>query len=203
MEDPVRAAAWVVATGNAGKLSEMRALLAGFAPPLLGLADVPAVVLPPEGDDYQANALAKARAVAAATGLPAVADDSGLEVDALGGEPGVRSARYGGSGLDDAGRVALLLRSLAGVADDRRTARFVCVVALVTPKGDELIARGVCDGTILGAPLGEGGFGYDPVFVPDGFAVSMAQISPAAKNAISHRGRALAVLRAALASTAR
>ena len=202
MDDPLRAAAWVVATGNAGKLSEMRALLAGFAPPLLGLADVAAVAFPPEGDDYEANALAKARAVAAATGLPAVADDSGLEVDALGGAPGVRSARAGGPALDDAGRAGLLLRSLAGVADDRRAARFVCVVALVTPSGDATVARGVCEGRILGAPRGEGGFGYDPVFAPEGRTASMAQLSPAEKNAISHRGRAVAALRAALQAAA-
>ncbi|MCC6639922.1 MAG: RdgB/HAM1 family non-canonical purine NTP pyrophosphatase [Deltaproteobacteria bacterium] len=202
MKDSHRATSWVVATGNAGKLSELRRLLAGFAPRLLGLADVGPVALPPEGDEYAANALAKARAVAAATNLPAVADDSGLEVDALGGRPGAASARYGGAEASDAERVARLLRELADVPDARRTARFVCVLAFVTPEGDAIVVRGTCEGRILRAPQGAAGFGYDPVFVPHGAASSMAQLSPDEKNAISHRAMAIAALRSALARAA-
>ena len=188
----------MIATGNAGKLAEMRALLAPAGRRLLGLADVPGALLPPEGDAYEANAVAKARAVALHAGLPAVADDSGLEVDALHGGPGPKSARYGGEGLDDAGRVALLLRALEGVPEPARKARFVCVVALVTPDGVTVTARGVCEGRILRAPAGSGGFGYDPVFAPEGRRVSMAEIPPGDKHALSHRGRAVASLLARL-----
>jgi XTP/dITP diphosphohydrolase len=189
-----------VATGNAGKLAEMRALLhdlrQGLA--LRSLAEFPALTLPPEGDSYRENAIGKARTVAAATGLPALGDDSGLEVEALGGRPGVHSARYGGPGLDDAGRVALLLRELAQLPTEQRGARFVCEVALATPDGAVRTTRGVCEGTILAAPRGLGGFGYDPVFEPAGFDRSMAELPAAEKNALSHRGRALAALRQAL-----
>lgn len=201
MHQSLRAAAWVVATENRGKLAEMRALLAGVAPALLALSDLPPVTLPPEGDDYERNAVAKARAVAVASRLPAVADDSGLEVDALGGRPGVRSARYGGPGLSDAERVAKLLRELAGAGPATRTARFVCVVSLVTPEGEVLSARGVCAGRILVSPQGGSGFGYDPIFAPDPLSLSMAQLSADVKNAISHRGRALGVLRSFLAGS--
>ncbi len=130
----------------------------------------------------------------ARAGLPALADDSGLEVDALSGAPGPRSARYGGPGLDDAGRVALLLRELDGVPAGRRGARFVCVAALATPDGECRTARGVCEGRILGAPRGSGGFGYDPVFAPEGGQRSMAELREDEKNALSHRGRAIAAL---------
>lgn len=201
--EALQATAWIVATQNAGKLAEMRALLADLPLSLRSLADVPDVVFPAEGDDYAANALAKARAVALATGLPALGDDSGLEVDALGGGPGVRSARYGGPGLSDAERVGLLLRDLAGVPAAQRKARFVCVVALATPAGGSMTARGVCEGRILEAPRGEAGFGYDPVFAPRGLQQSMAELPARAKNARSHRGRAVAALRSKLADTAR
>src|SRR5262249_11936266 len=137
----------VVATGNPGKLREIRELLADAGVSLRSLADFPALRMPEEGDDYAANAIAKARAVARATGLPALADDSGLEVDALAGRPGPRSARYGGPDLDDAGRVALLLQELAGARV--RSARFVCVAALSAPDGAIEIARGECAGEIL------------------------------------------------------
>jgi XTP/dITP diphosphohydrolase len=195
-----RAPAWIVATGNAGKLAEIRGLLAGLGVELRSLTEVADLELPPEGDDYERNAVAKAQAVAAHAGLPALGDDSGLEVEALGGRPGVHSARYGGPGLDDAGRVALLLRELAGVPEPGRRARFVCVVALVTPEGDSLVARGSCEGRILEAPRGRGGFGYDPVFAPEGSDVSMAELPSAEKNALSHRGRALAALRERISS---
>lgn len=191
----------VVATSNAGKLREMRALLAGVPVELVGLEDVAGLRLPEEGDDYEANARAKARAVVGQCGLPALADDSGLEVEALGGRPGPHSARYGGPGLDDAGRVAHLLADLAGVRGAGRRARFVCVAALATPDGGLQAARGECRGRILSAPSGSGGFGYDPVFVPDEASqpgLSMAELSSAEKNRISHRARAVAALRDAL-----
>lgn len=203
VSEALQAAAWIVATQNAGKLAEMRALLADLPLSLRSLADVPDVVLPAEGDDYAANALAKARAVALATGLPALGDDSGLEVEALGGGPGVRSARYGGPGLSDAERVGLLLRDLAGVPATKRGARFVCVVALSTPDGVTMTAHGFCAGRILDAPRGEAGFGYDPVFAPEGLEQSMAELCAREKNALSHRARALATLRSKLTDAAR
>jgi len=176
----------------------MRALLGDLPLALRGLADLPRIELPPEGDDYAANAVAKARAVVLATGLPALGDDSGLEVDALGGRPGVHSARYGGPGRDDAARVALLLHELESVQQAQRNARFVCVVALVTPDGDSVTARGSCEGRILAAPRGEGGFGYDPVFAPEGRDVSLAELPADEKNRLSHRGRAVTALLAKL-----
>jgi XTP/dITP diphosphohydrolase len=189
----------LVATGNRGKLREFEALLgAGFA--LEGLAAHPEVQLPPEGLDYAANATAKARAAALASGLPALADDSGIEVEALGFAPGPLSARYGGDGLDDAGRAALLLRELAARGPDApRGARFVCLVALALPSGESWLERGECVGRILAAPRGEHGFGYDPVFAPKGETRSMAELSAAEKNLRSHRARALAALAPALA----
>ena len=203
MSDPLRAESWIVATKNAGKLAEMRALLGDLPLALRSLADLPRIELPPEGDDYAANAVAKARAVALATGLPALGDDSGLEVDALGGRPGVNSARYGGPGRDDAARVALLLHELASVPEAQRSARFVCVVALVTPDGDSRMARGSCEGRILAAPRGAGGFGYDPVFAPEGRDVSLAELPADEKNRLSHRGRAVVALLAKLRAAER
>jgi XTP/dITP diphosphohydrolase len=184
----------VVATGNAGKLREIRALLEAEPVELVGLAELPAVDLPEEGDDYRANAIAKARAAALQLGEPAVADDSGLEVAALDGRPGPHSARYGGPGLDDAGRVERLLRELEGVPAERRGARFVCHVALVLPDGATEATVGVCEGSIRERPTGGGGFGYDPVFQPVGEAGSMAELAPERKNEISHRARAFAAL---------
>lgn len=188
----------VVATGNAGKLVEIRAILGDLALRLRSLAEFPDVWMPEEGDDYAANAVAKARHVAAATGRAALADDSGLEVAGLDGGPGPHSARYGGPGLDDAGRVARLLAELAGRDGDARTARFVCVAALATPDGAVEVARGECAGWILAAPRGAAGFGYDPVFRADGERASMAELAADAKNRISHRARALRALRPAL-----
>jgi XTP/dITP diphosphohydrolase len=159
------------------------------------------VRLPPEGGDYAENAAAKARAAALASGLPALADDSGIEVAALGGAPGPRSARYGGEGLDDAGRVRLLLDELHALGPlASRAARFVCCAALALPSGELHAARGECAGRILGAPRGASGFGYDPVFAPERDARSMAELSEAEKNRISHRARALAALGPALAA---
>jgi XTP/dITP diphosphohydrolase len=191
----------VIATGNPGKLREIRAILGDGGPALRGLDGFAPVDFPEEGDDYAANAAAKARAAAAATGRPALADDSGLEVAGLGGAPGPRSARYGGPGLDDRQRAATLLEALAGVTGAGRDARFVCVAALATPGGDVVTARGECPGRILAAPRGSGGFGYDPVFeVAPG--TSMAELAPEQKHAISHRARALRALRALLESLA-
>jgi XTP/dITP diphosphohydrolase len=188
----------VVATGNAGKLREIREILADVRVTLRSLAEFPHVAMPDEGDDYTANAVAKARAVAVATGRATIADDSGIEVDALAGGPGPRSARYGGPALDDAGRVALLLRDLAACAPDGRGARFVCVAALATPDGAVVTARGECAGEICAAPRGSGGFGYDPVFVPRGERSAMAELPGARKNQISHRAVAFRALRGAI-----
>ena len=188
----------VMATSNPGKLREIRELLGGMDVALRSLGDLPRVQLPEEGDDYEENARVKARTVAVALGVTALADDSGLEVEALGGAPGPRSARYGGSGLDDAGRIAHLLEELSGISLDRRRARYVCVVACVDPAGDGLTAVGYCAGRILETPHGVGGFGYDPVFQPAGETLSMAELSQDRKNALSHRARALRTLVARL-----
>lgn len=192
----------VIATANLGKVEEVRALLGQSSVELLSLRELPPVEFPAEGDDYRSNAIEKARAAASQLGLAAVADDSGLEVDALDGRPGVRSARYGGPGLDDRGRVALLLKELRGVAAGRRTARFVCHAALALPdpdpgdnsKGEVACVEGLCAGVIRVEPSGAAGFGYDPVFQAAGEALTMAELSAERKNAISHRARAFAAL---------
>jgi XTP/dITP diphosphohydrolase len=187
----------VVATGNRGKLREIRALLEPLPVALVGLDALDAIGLPEEGDEYEGNAAAKARATARATGRIAVADDSGLEVEGLGGRPGPRSARYGGDGLDDAGRVARLLEELAGREGAARRARFVCVAALATPDGDVRTWRGECAGR--SAPRGAGGFGYDPVFEVDGGGGrTMAELRAEEKQRLSHRARAFARLRPCL-----
>lgn len=188
-------AALVVATGNAGKLREIRALLGDLPLELRSLREFPGVELPPEGDDYLENALQKARSAAQQTGLPCLADDSGLEVDGLGGAPGPGSARYGGPHLDDAGRVEHLLRELRGCSGAARCARFVCVAAVALPDGEAQSARGECAGRILDAPRGSGGFGYDPVFWSSEAGAGMAELSAARKNELSHRARALRGLR--------
>lgn len=193
MSDPAHEI--VLASGNAGKLAELRALLDGLGLCLRSLAEWPDVTLPAEGVRYEDNACAKARIVARATGRRAIGDDSGLEVEALGGAPGPHSARYGGPGLDDAGRCEHLLGALRDVPVDRRHARFVCVIALATPTGVTEIVRGECPGEILTSMRGKRGFGYDPLFRPDGFEQSMAELDDATKNRISHRGRALVLLR--------
>lgn len=171
----------------------MAELLAGVPFSIANLSEFPAVSLPPEGESsYADNALAKARAVATATGLLALADDSGIEVDALAGRPGVLSARFGGEGLDDEGRNGEMLRALAGVPRDRRTARYRCVIALVAPSGCEAIAEGAVEGVLLDAPRGTHGFGYDPLFHYPPLGATFAEIPASAKHAVSHRGRALA-----------
>jgi XTP/dITP diphosphohydrolase len=184
----------VLATNNAKKLAELRRLVAVQAPGIevLGLADVPAYPEPAETErTFEGNALLKARACAAATGLPALADDSGLAVDVLNGMPGVRSARWAGRGASDAENNALLLRQLADVPPAERTARFVCAMALVLPDGGEHVRLGEMWGRISVSPAGHHGFGYDPLFVADGYTVTNGELEPSAKDAISHRGRAV------------
>jgi XTP/dITP diphosphohydrolase len=171
----------------------MASLLAGLACRVLDLADFPGVALPPEGEtSYVDNALGKARAVARATGRLALADDSGLEVDALGGGPGVLSARFGGEALGDEDRNAALLRALAGVPAAGRGARYRSVIALCSPSGREAVVEGIVEGRVLEAPRGTGGFGYDPLFYYPPLDATFAEITAEAKHAVSHRGQAMA-----------
>ncbi|THE17077.1 RdgB/HAM1 family non-canonical purine NTP pyrophosphatase [Kocuria rosea] len=190
----------VLATHNRGKLAELRDLLA----PALPGADVERLVVDAaaagapdvveDGTTFEANALLKARAAAAATGLIAVADDSGLAVDVLGGAPGIFSARWSGRHGDDAANLRLLLAQLSDVPDAHRGAQFVCAAALVTPDGREHVETGTLRGALLREPVGDGGFGYDPVLRPDGSDRTCAELTRAEKNAISHRGRAMRAL---------
>ncbi len=187
----------LLATRNAGKLAELQRMLAAFE--VVGLADVPEFPDAPEtGATFAENALAKARDAVAATGLVSVADDSGLAVDALNGMPGVLSARWSGrhdSGADrDRANTDLLLGQLTDVPDERRGAAFVCAAALVVPGGPEIVVHGEWRGRIVRAPRGTNGFGYDPVFVPEGEQRTSAELSAAEKDAASHRARALAAL---------
>jgi len=188
----------VLATSNPGKLLEFRAILGDLSVALRALDAFPEVQLPEEGDDYEANAVAKARAIADGSGRPALADDSGIEVAALDGDPGPLSARFGGAHLDDAGRVNKLLANLAASGETDRSARFVCVAALAFPAGEVITARGECPGRILDAPRGRGGFGYDPIFEVEHGGRSMAELPPIEKNRISHSARALLCLRDAI-----
>ena len=183
----------LLATRNAGKLVELQRMLAAFE--VVGLADVPEFPDAPEtGATFAENALAKARDAAAATGLVSVADDSGLAVDALNGMPGVLSARWSGRHGDDRANLDLLLGQLTDVPDERRGAAFVCAAALVVPGGPETVVHGEWRGRIVRAPRGSNGFGYDPVFVPEGEERTSAELSAAEKDAASHRSRALAAL---------
>ncbi|HTY93065.1 MAG TPA: RdgB/HAM1 family non-canonical purine NTP pyrophosphatase [Steroidobacteraceae bacterium] len=190
----------VLASGNAGKVREFAALLAAR-----GLTVLPQTafgISPPEetGASFLDNALIKARHAAERSGLPAIADDSGIEVDALGGRPGVRSARYAGENAGDAENIARLLQEMTGVPEAARTARFRCVLVFVRDGADPapLVAEGLWEGHVLTSPRGAGGFGYDPVFQPDGFPGSAAEMSAADKNRASHRAQALRALMAAL-----
>jgi XTP/dITP diphosphohydrolase len=184
----------VLATANAGKVRELTPLLGGLGYLILSLRDLGRVRLPPEGrESYRANALAKARAVAGATDAVALADDSGLEVEALGGRPGVGSARYGGPGLGDAERVARLLAELG--AEPRRAARFRCVLALVAPWGEEVVVEGVVEGALADRPRGTRGFGYDPVFLVPTLGRTFGELPAAEKARLSHRARAAALAR--------
>ncbi|MEX5255244.1 RdgB/HAM1 family non-canonical purine NTP pyrophosphatase [Kocuria arenosa] len=190
----------VLATHNRGKLAELRDLLAAALPGAdverlvvdAAAAGAPDVV--EDGTTFEANALLKARSAAAATGLVAVADDSGLAVDVLGGAPGIFSARWSGRHGDDAANLRLLLAQLSDVPDTHRGAQFVCAAALVTPDGHEHVETGTLRGTLLREPVGDGGFGYDPVLRPDGLDRTCAELTRAEKNSISHRGRAMRAL---------
>jgi XTP/dITP diphosphohydrolase len=187
----------VVASENRAKAAEIAEILAGegLAMEVLSLADFPGVSLPPEtGSTFAANAAVKARQAAQATELAAIADDSGLEIDALDGEPGVRSARYAGEDATDEDRYRKVLDLLADVPDHRRRARFRCAAAFAEAGGKVMLAEGTCQGRIAKQAAGSGGFGYDPVFIPDGYSVTMAQLTPAQKHRISHRGRAFRLL---------
>lgn len=181
----------LVATRNPHKLAEVRAIFQSPRLELVGAADVPGVPeVVEDGDTLEANALKKAIEGHRATGLWTLADDSGVEIDALGGAPGVRSARYAGEPCDPAANNAKLLAEL-GDRPDRR-ARFRCVIALAGPGFEPRAVDGRCEGVIARAPRGAGGFGYDPLFIPDGFAGTFAELAPEEKNRISHRARALA-----------
>ncbi|MET4061242.1 XTP/dITP diphosphohydrolase [Arthrobacter sp. UYP6] len=190
----------VLATRNQGKLLELRELLRGRIEGLdvdtqvidAAAAGVPDV--PETGVTFEANSLLKARAVAEATGLPAIADDSGLAVDVLGGAPGIFSARWSGRHGDDAANLDLLLAQLADIGEEHRGAAFVCAAALALPGGATAVERAELRGTLLTARRGNGGFGYDPILQPDGLDRSCAELSSAEKNAISHRGQAFRAL---------
>lgn len=187
----------VLASKNPKKLKELREILSLLDIEVCLQSDIGIDVDVEEtGTTFEENSLLKARAVMEASGLPAIADDSGLCVDALGGAPGVYSARYGGEGLDDTGRYRLLLENMRGQGP--RTAKFVCAITCCFPDGTVLTARGECPGTIAFAPQGEDGFGYDPIFWLPQLKKTFAQLSPEEKNRISHRGRALAEFKTVL-----
>jgi XTP/dITP diphosphohydrolase len=186
----------VLATRNAGKLAELRRMVSVMAEArqiqILGLTDVAAYPEPAETErTFEGNALIKARASVAATGLPALADDSGLAVDVLNQMPGVRSARWAGPGASDEENNALLLRQLADVPVAERSARFVCAMALVLPNGTEHVRLGEMRGRLAVSPAGHNGFGYDPLFVAEGNTMTNGELEPSVKDAISHRGRAM------------
>ena len=184
----------VLASHNKKKMAEMRAILSELGVEILSQADVGVDIEPDEtGTTFEENARIKAEAIMQATGLPAIADDSGLVVDALNGEPGVYSARYGGEGLDDTGRWQLLLKNMEG--KENRACRFVSVICCAFPDGSQLMTRGECHGVVAEGPRGDGGFGYDPVFWLPEKGKSMAELSPEEKNSISHRGNALRVFK--------
>lgn len=188
------AATLLVATGNAHKLEEIRAILGSYAPNLLSLTNLPSYIEPTEdSQSFEGNALIKALAGLQASGLPTLADDSGLEVAALNGAPGVHSARYAGVHGDTAANNAKLLRELAGQRD--RRARFRCAVVLALPGLAPQTFIGEVRGHILEAPAGAGGFGYDPLFVPEGFDRTFSELPPEVKNRLSHRAMALKALR--------
>lgn len=184
-----------VSTGNAGKVKEISRLLGGKYS-IKWNRDFPNMAMPEEaGSTFADNASIKAMVAANHSGMLALADDSGLVVDALGGEPGVRTARYGGdSAMDDRGRYMLLLRNMKDVPEGKRSARFVCAVALALPGKLLAVTEGVCEGSIAFEPRGENGFGYDPVFVPQGYNRSFAELGSNEKDRISHRSKALAAM---------
>jgi XTP/dITP diphosphohydrolase len=192
----------LLATRNAKKLGELRRILSSegiSGLEVIGLADVPSFPEAPEtAPDFEGNAVAKARDAVAACGLPAIADDSGITIDALNGMPGVLSARWSGRHGDDEANLNLVLGQLGDVPDERRGAQFVCAAALVLVSGEETVVRGEWRGTMVRSRRGTNGFGYDPIFQPDGESRTSAEMEPAEKDAVSHRGRALRALLPAL-----
>ena len=186
----------VLASKNPHKLVEIRKITEKFGMELVLESELGVDIEVEEtGTTFEENSLLKAEAVMKATGLPALADDSGICVDALGGEPGIYSARYGfDPTLDDFGRLRLLLKNTEAVPDGKRQAQFVCVISFVTPEGKVIQARGEVHGELLRAPAGAGGFGYDPIFYYPSFGKSLAEVSPEEKNSVSHRANALKVL---------
>lgn len=181
----------VLATRNQHKVDELRRILATYDVELLSLDDVGVTdEVVESGATFADNALLKARAAAAASGLIAIADDSGLAIDALNGMPGVLSVYWAGRARDDAANLRLVLEQMEDVPDERRGAAFVCAAAAVTPDGREVVLEGRCEGTLIRAPRGEQGFGYDPIFVPTGEGRTTAEMAPEEKDAISHRGKA-------------
>jgi XTP/dITP diphosphohydrolase len=187
----------LVGTNNAGKFDEIKTILGDLPVRLHSLKEFAnARTAEERGDTYAENAIAKAHQYSAATGLWTLADDSGLEVEALGGAPGVFSARYAGEGASDHDRRVLLLSELSKLSGSTRSARFVCVIALVDQKQNLInISEGTCSGRISETPRGSGGFGYDPIFVPNGYDLTFAELAPRLKNLISHRARALLAMK--------
>jgi len=183
----------VLATGNKNKIREIKEKFSSLGTleisSLEELSKIPHIE--ENASTFKGNALIKAAAICSLTGSPAMADDSGIVIDALNGEPGIYSARYGSTDFSDPERNSLVLSKMEGVPDDKRSARFVCVIALVLPNGEEYTAEGVCHGIISRKPAGEKGFGYDPIFYIPEAGRTMAQLTPEEKNSISHRGKAL------------
>lgn len=187
----------VIASRNDHKIEEMRRILeqAGLDVELVGTAEFPDLPDVEEtGSTFSANAMLKARAVSEFTGLPAVGDDSGLCVDALNGMPGILSARWSGTHGNDRANLELLLAQISQVPSDRRSASFVCAAAYVHPDGTEFVVEGVMNGSLIDSPRGENGFGYDPIFIPQGHQITSAEMSSELKDSMSHRGKALAAL---------
>ena len=187
----------LISTRNPGKLLEIKTILGDLPYELISLADFDRIETPAEEEStYSGNAIIKARSYAAQTGITALADDSGLEVEALGGAPGILSARYAGEGASDAARRALLISEIANRGLDASEARFVCAVAIARPDGIVTnVAEAFCSGRVIQQERGENGFGYDPLFVPDGYNLTFAELDEVVKNRISHRGKALAQTR--------
>jgi len=187
----------LLGTRNPGKIHELKLILGDLNFELHSLQEFEGVEVPEESEEtYAGNAILKAQFYARATGMTALADDSGLEVEALGGAPGVLSARYAGDSATDADRRELLLKEITRTGSENRVARFVCAIAVAAADGDVLnVSEGICPGSITFAPRGESGFGYDPLFVPDGYTQTFAELSDEVKNHLSHRARALLKLR--------
>lgn len=193
----------VAATGNKHKIEEIESITKKFGMNVITKAEAGVGDLEVEetGTTFEENSLIKAEAIMKATGMPAIADDSGLEADALNGAPGVYSARFSGEGATDESNNAKLLKLMENIPNDERSARFVSVVTLCFPDGTVVAARGECPGTLRRSPRGDGGFGYDPLFVPVGYDKTYAEISAEEKNIISHRAKALGILRMKLKET--